>query len=97
MLEHLDLLDEVFLALMNMGKTVDLLTGQVRSGGHQVLVLGIFCQLIGHSCGIYMALNQRMVDDGCAFDQLAHHIYFDVSFTETLSVLFTGFHVSTSK
>ena len=61
--EHLNLLDQILYTLMDMGETVDLLACKVRGYSHQILVLGIHGQIIGHGCGIDMTADIRIVND----------------------------------
>jgi hypothetical protein len=50
--EHLNFLDEIIHTLVDMCESVDLPTGEMGSGGHQILVFGTESELIGESCGI---------------------------------------------
>ena len=45
---HLDLLDEILSALVNVAEAVDRLARNVGGSGHQILVLLLLRQLIGH-------------------------------------------------
>ena len=45
---HLDLLDQVLSALVNVAEAIDRLARDVGGSGHQVFVLLLLSQLIGH-------------------------------------------------
>ena len=47
---------------MNVRETVDLLTCQVRSCSHQIIVFRILCQLIGQCEGIQRRADDRIIN-----------------------------------
>jgi hypothetical protein len=49
---HLDLVSQVLCALMNMSKTVYSLSDVGRHRRHQILILRLLCEIIGHTHGI---------------------------------------------
>jgi hypothetical protein len=50
--KHLDLFDQVIHALVDMSESVDLLSSEMGSGSHQILILWSEGQLIGEGGGI---------------------------------------------
>ena len=73
---------------MDMGETVDALTGLGRHYGHQVLILGLLGQIIGHTHGV-----QRGAEDGVVngvLHLLAEHIDLHRDLANALDILFAG-------
>ncbi len=58
--EHLDLLDQVVPALVDVGEAVDLFPGQVGGRGHEVFMLRLQRQLVGLGRGVDVG-NERRV------------------------------------
>ena len=69
---HLHLVDQIFFALVNVGKTVYFGAGQMGVCRHQILVERVLRQFIGHGRRIHMRFCHGMVYD--AVDLLAHVI-----------------------
>ena len=59
---HLDFLFEVFGALVDVRETVNLVSGQVGSRGHQVLILWIVGQVIGDCHAVDGRTDDRVID-----------------------------------
>ena len=59
---HFDFLFEVFGALVDVRETVDLVPGQMRSCGHQVLILWIVGQIIGDCHAVDGRTDDRMIN-----------------------------------
>ena len=57
--QHLDFFDQVIDALVDVGKPVDLLSGQMGGGCHQVLVLGPQGKFVGERGGIDVGTQRR--------------------------------------
>lgn len=72
--QHLGLFHQVIHRLMDVGEAVDLTTGEMGGCGHEIGVLRIARQSIGHGGGVDMAADKRMIDDFAAVQQLALHI-----------------------
>ena len=75
---------------MHVGEAVDLLAGDVRSSGHQVLVLGVLSQLVGSSEGVERGTDYRVIDR--IFDLLAEHPEVEVQLAQGFNVLVLGHH-----
>jgi len=58
---HLYFIYQIFDALVNMRETVYLLSGQMRSCCHQVLIHRITSQIICHGCRIYVRLDHWVI------------------------------------
>jgi hypothetical protein len=61
--KHLNLFDQVIHALMDMGETVDSLSGEMGDSGHQVLMLRTEGQFIGEGCGFNVRPEGRVLGD----------------------------------
>jgi hypothetical protein len=48
--EHLDLFDQIIHTLVNMSESIDLLTGKMRGGCHQILMFGPESEFVGEGC-----------------------------------------------
>ena len=90
--QHLGLFHQVIHRLVDVGETVDLMTGEVGGGGHEILVLRVARQGVGHGGGVHMAPDEGMIDDGGAVQQLALHIDADLPLAEAVFVFFCSLH-----
>ena len=61
--EHLDFLNKVVHTLMNVSESVDLPTGKMGSGRHQVLMFGPKGKIIGEGGRIDVGPKGRMLGD----------------------------------
>jgi hypothetical protein len=87
--EHLDLFNEIIHTLMNMGKSVDLLAGEVRSDGHQILMLRTKGEFIGEASGIDVRSKGRVL--GYILHTLPVVIDRMVEVFQTLEVILFGY------
>ena len=87
---HLYLLNQVIGGLMQMGKTVYLVAGQVGGCSHQIFILRILCQLIGCCERIQGRTNNRIVYH--VFYSLAEAIQLQMQLAQRFDVLFFGHH-----
>jgi len=61
--KHLDLLDQVIHALMDVSEPVDLVAGEMRGGGHQILMLGTKGEFISEGGGFDVGPEGRVLGD----------------------------------
>ena len=73
-----------------MGEAVDLLTGNVRSCGHQIFILGVLCKLIGCSKGVERGADYRVIHR--ILNLLAEHPQVQIELTQALNILVFGHH-----
>jgi hypothetical protein len=59
--EHLDFLNKIIHTLVDVGESVDLPTGEMGCGRHQVLIFGTKGELIGEGGRIDVGTNPRML------------------------------------
>ena len=83
---HLDLLDQVVRTLVQMRETVDGMAGQVGRSGHQVFVLILLCEFIGHRQAVDGGADDRMIHP--VVDLLAEHVDSGAELTQGFDVLF---------
>ena len=83
---HLDLLDQVVSALMKVGEAVDGLAGQVGRRSHQILVLVVLCEFIGHRQAVDGGTDDRMVDP--VVDFFTEHVDSRAELAQGFDVLF---------
>ena len=82
---HLDLLGEVVGRLVDVGEAVDLLAGEVTGGQHEVFVLGLPRQLVGHGDAVDAGADDGMVD--VVVDLLTEEVDLQVQIGEGLDEL----------
>ena len=82
---HLDLLGEVVGGLVDVGEAVDPLAGEVAGGQHEVLVLGLGRELVGHGDAVDAGADERVVD--VVVDLLAEQVDLQVQIGEALDEL----------
>ena len=82
---HLYLFDEVVGGLMQMGKTVYLLAGQVGRCRHQIFVLRVLCQLVRCRKRVERRTNDRVVH--YVFNLLAEAVQVEVQPPQRVDVL----------
>ena len=87
---HLDFLYQVFGVAVQMAKPIDFFTGQMRSCGHQILILRLLRQFIGHHHGIHRRPNDGVIDRVCNF--FPHQINVELHFSQTLFIFLRRFH-----
>ena len=87
---HLNLLNQIIGGLVQMGKAVYLLTGQVGGCGHQILILRILCQLIGSGKGVQGRTDNRIIH--YVLNLLAHAIQIQIQLAQGFDVLFFCHH-----
>ena len=87
---HLDLLDQIVSALMDVGEAVDLLPGQMRGCSHQIFILRILRQLVCHGKGIQRRTDDRMINR--IFNLLAEHPEVQMELSEGLDILVSCHH-----
>jgi hypothetical protein len=87
--EHLDLFNEVIHILVDMGEPVDLLSGEVRNGGHQILMFRTKGEFIGETSGIDVRSKGRVL--GHILHTLPIVIDRVMEIFETLNVIFFGY------
>jgi len=93
--KHLDFLNEIVDALVDVSKPVDLSAGQMGSGRHQILVLRPKGEFVSKGGGIDMGLKSRMLGD--VFHTFPVVIDYVMKVLEALDVIFLGndsFHSS---
>jgi hypothetical protein len=86
--EHLDFLNEIVHALVNVRESVDFPAGQMRSGCHQVLVFRPEGKLISEGRRIDMRPKGRMLGD--ILHTLPVVIDYAMKVFEALDVIFLG-------
>ena len=77
---------------MNVGESVDLMTGEMGGCGHEISVLRIARQSIGHGGGVDVAADKGMIDDFAAVQQLALYIDPDLPLPQAVFILLSSFH-----
>ena len=77
---------------LDVGEAVDGVAGQMRLDGHQVGILRVVGQSVGHGSGVDMAADEGMVDDLSGVEQLALDIHADIALTQAVLVLLCSFH-----
>jgi hypothetical protein len=87
---HLDLLDKVVGGLVQMSEAVDLAAGEIRCCGHQVLILWILRERIGHSDAVDAGADDRMIDP--VVDLFAEHINAGVELAQRVDIFLCGHH-----
>ena len=76
---HLHLLHQIVCGLVQVGKAVDLVAGQAGGGGHQLLILGILGQCVGHGHAVDGGTDHRVIHP--VVDLLAEHVHPGVQLT----------------
>jgi hypothetical protein len=87
--EHLDLFNEIIHTLMNVSESVDLLTGEMGSGCHQIFMLRTKGKLVSEGCSIDVRSKSRML--GYILHTLPIIIDNVMEIFETLNVIFFGY------
>ena len=87
---HLDLFHQVVRRLVQVGEAVDLVPGQAGGGGHQVGILRVLSQLIGHGDAVDRGADHWMIHP--VLDLLAEHIYTGFQRTKAVNVFLCSFH-----
>ena len=82
---HLHLVAQIVSGLMDMGETVDPLSGIGGDHGHQILILRHLGQIIGHADGVQGRTQDRIF--GGIFDLLAEHIDLHIDLLDGFDVL----------
>ena len=85
---HLHLLHQILCGLVDVGEAVDPLPGQGGYRGHQILVLRLLRQIIGHTHAV-----QRRPQDGIVHgvvDLLSEHVHLHVQLADALNILLSG-------
>ena len=82
---HLDLLGEVLGGLVDVGEPVDLLAGEVARGQHEVLVLRLRGELVGHRYAVDAGPDERVAH--VVVDLLAEQIDLQIQVGEALDEL----------
>ena len=90
--QHLHLLHQILGGLVDVGEAVDLLTGQVGGGGHQLLVLLHARQGVGHGGGVDVTTDEGVVDEGLGIQQLALQIDLDLPAAQAVFIFLGSFH-----
>ena len=85
---HLYFLNEVAGGLVNVGKAVDPLARVGGNRGHQVLVLGLLGQIVGHTDRVEGGAKDGVVH-GTVY-LLAKHVNLHLHLADALNILFTG-------
>ena len=83
---HLDLLDEVLGALVDVGEAVDAGAGVGGNHGHQVLILGHLGQVVGHTHGVERRTQNRAL--GGVIVSLTEHIDLHFDLLNAFDILF---------
>ena len=87
---HFYLFNEVVGGLVQMGKTIYFLAGQVGGRGHQIFILRVLCKLIGRGKGVERRTNDRVVHD--VLDLLAEAVQVEVQLAQGLDILVFCYH-----
>ena len=85
---HLHLFHQILAGLMEVGEAVDLMTGQAGGSGHQILILGILCQGVGHGHAVDGGTDHGVIHP--VVDLLAEHVHAGVQLAQGVDVLFRG-------
>ena len=85
---HFHLVYQILRAVVNMTEAVDFVPGDRRGGGHQILVLRVLRQVIGHAHRIQRRAQNRVIYRALNF--LAEHVNLQVQPADAFDVLFSG-------
>lgn len=85
---HLYLFHQILAGLVEVGKAVDFVAGQAGGGGHQVLILGILGQRVGHGHAVDGGTDHGVIHP--VVELLAEHVHAGVQLTQGVDVLFRG-------
>ena len=85
---HLYLFHQILAGLVEVGKAVDFVAGQAGGGGHQVLILGILGQRVGHGHAVDGGADHGVIHP--VVDLLAKHVDAGVQLTQGVDILFRG-------
>ena len=85
---HLHLFHQVLRGLVQVGKTVDLVASQAGGGGHELLILGVLCQRVGHGHAVDRGPDHGMIHP--VVDLFAEHVHAGVQLSQGIDVLFRG-------
>ena len=87
---HLDLFDKVVGGLMQVGETVDLAASEIGRRGHQVLILRVLRERIGHGDAVDAGADDRVIDP--VVDLFAEHINAGVELAQRIDIFLGGHH-----
>ena len=82
---HLDLFPQVVRTLMKMGEPVDFLASEIGGCGHQILVLRIMSQFIGHGKTVDGWFDHGMIHP--VVDFFAEHVHSGVELSQAFNIL----------
>ena len=82
---HFYLFDQVIGGLVQMGKAIYLLAGQVGGRGHQIFILRVLCKLVSRGKGVKRRTHDRIVHD--VLDLLAEAVQIEVQLSQGFDVL----------
>ena len=85
---HTNLVHQVLGGLMQVGETVDGMPGEAGLDGHQLGILGVLCQGVGHGDAVDRGPDHGMVHP--ILDLLAEHIYSGLEFPQAFNILLRG-------
>ena len=85
---HLDLVHQILGGLVQVGEAVDGVAGEAGLHGHQVRVLGILSQSVGHGHAINGGTDHRVIHP--VVDLLAEHVDTGVQLAQAVNVLLCG-------
>ena len=85
---HLDLVHQVLGGLVQVGEAVDGVAGEAGLHGHQVRILGILSQSVGHGHAVDGGTDHGVIHP--VVDLLAEHVYPGVQLAQAVNVLLCG-------
>jgi len=85
---HLHLFHQIIGGLMEMREAVDLVAGQAGGGGHELLILGVLCQRVGHGHAVDRGPDHGVIHP--VVDLFAEHVHAGVQLSQGIDVLFRG-------
>ena len=85
---HLHLLHQIVRRLVEMGEAVDLVPRQAGGSGHEIGVLGILCQRVGHGHAVDGGTDHGVIHP--VVELLAEHVHAGVQPAQGVDVLFRG-------
>ena len=84
---HLHLADQIVRALVQMGEPVDRLAGQGGFRGHQIRILRVLRQIVGHRNAVDGRADNRMIHP--VLHLLAEHVHPGLQPAQTFNILFS--------
>ena len=85
---HFHLVYQVLRAVVDMTEAVDLVPGDRRGSGHQILVLGVLREVVGHADRIQRRAQNRVIYRVLNF--LAEHVNLQIQLADAFDILFSG-------